>query len=133
MGQVFLNYAVDDAAQAAILCQDLRARGVSVWWDQESPRDGNWANEIGRALDRSDAMIVLISPRSVGSDLVRRELEQALNSPRLRHRVVPAMIEPTWVLPWRFRKLPMIDLTGDREGGLTRIVEAIQKPRRAAG
>jgi hypothetical protein len=133
MAQVFLNYALDDAAQAAALCEELCARGIAVWWDQKVRSGLNWAAAVGSALDRTDAMVVLVSPRSAGSDLVRRELEQALGGPRLRNRVVLAMIEPTWVLPWRFRRLPMIDLTTDREGGLTRIVQAIQKPRRAAG
>ena len=85
--QIFLSYARSDEAFAKDLSSQLTRRGLSVWSPDEEvlPGDNAWL-QIGEALKRSRAMIVLVSPESMRSDHVRREIEYALGDPNYEHR-----------------------------------------------
>ena len=129
MSQVFLCYSLQDERDAATIRDELLERGLNVWWEAEVPTSKNWACRVARALEKSDSMIVLVSPEAMASDLVKRELQHALRSRQLRDRLFPVMIRPTYVVPWCFRKLPMFDLTKNRTRGLGTVVKAIKTPR----
>ena len=45
-------------------------------------------------------MIVLVSPASMDSKEVRREIDHALLSRNFAHRVLPVYLEPTDDVPW---------------------------------
>src|SRR5271163_4013871 len=80
--QIFLSYAGSDKAYAKSLASQLQKRGFSVWSprDEVLPGDNVWL-QTGEALKKSRAMIVLLSPDSVRSEHVRREIEYALGDP----------------------------------------------------
>ena len=54
-------------------------------------------------------MVVLISPDSMRSDHVRREIEYALGDPNYDGRVFPVEVRSTPDVPWILRKLKRID------------------------
>ena len=90
MADVFISYAREDANTARRFADAFQAAGLSVWWD-DALRSGEAFDEgIERALREAGAVVVLWSPRSVGSRWVRAEATQADRNRTL----VPVMIEP---------------------------------------
>ena len=70
---VFLSYAHADQAQATTLVAALESHGFEVWWDALIEGGALFADSIEAALKRCDAVVVLWSRQSVGSDWVRDE------------------------------------------------------------
>src|SRR5260370_31998607 len=125
MSQVFLTSWWHADREAAVIRNELCRHGLNVWWDGELPPGKKWAREVGRALDRSDSMIVLVSPEAMASDLVKRELEHAITNENFRDRLFPVIIEPTPHVPAYFSMLPVFDVTKDRSRGLNTLAKAI--------
>src|SRR5438128_1159657 len=99
--QVFISHADADSDLAWELAAGLSEAGIDVWFarDQLFPGD-NWQLAIGKALERSKAMIVLVSPESVKSTFVRSEIQFALGSLNYENRVIPVLVRPTDKIPW---------------------------------
>jgi hypothetical protein len=132
--KVFISYSQADQAIAKDLVSLLAAAGVRAW-DAESeltPGD-NWAMRIGQALEESDAMIVLLSPDSVKSEWVRREIEYALSSPNYRDRLIPVIVRPTRKIPWILRDLSLVDLHADPDEGKKLVVSRVRHLAKAVG
>jgi hypothetical protein len=129
VSQVFLSYCLRDDREAAVIRNELRQCGLNVWWDGELPPGKKWAKEVGRALDQSDSMVVLVSPQAMASDLVKRELEHAITNENYCHRLFPVIIEPTAQVPAYFSLLPVFDITKNRGRGLKKLVKAIHKSK----
>jgi hypothetical protein len=108
--QVFLSYAPSDEAFAKALASQLSRRGLSVWSPSEEvlPGDNVWLR-IGEALENSKAMIVLVSPDSMRSENVRREIEYALGQPNYEGRLFPVQVRPTKDIPWVLRRFKTLD------------------------
>ena len=104
---VFLSYRTEDTRDVAtglagLLREDLG--GSSVFRDKDDLVAGQpWQPALAEAIDRSDAVVVLIGPAWAGpvdgprlidspDDPVRREVEQALAAPA-RRSVVPVIVE----------------------------------------
>src|SRR6266571_1841109 len=100
--QIFLSYVRSDEAFAKALSSQLTKRGLSVWSadDEVLPGDNAWLR-AGEALKNSKAMVVLVSPQSMRSEHVRREIEYALGDPNYEGRVFPVQVRPTQNIPWR--------------------------------
>jgi TIR domain len=111
--QIFLSYAESDEAFAKALSLQLARRGLSVWSPEQEvlPGDNVWLR-IGEALKRSKAMVVLVSPESMRSEHVRREIEYALGDLNYEHRVFPVRVGPTNDIPWILRRLKTFDAKG---------------------
>lgn len=110
--QVFLSYANTDKEFASALSNELERRGLSVWSDKQNLLPGdNWSLEIGKALAKSQAMVVLISPESMRSEKVRQEIEYALGHSSYEHRLFPVEIRPTEEVPWILRKFNILKST----------------------
>jgi hypothetical protein len=111
--RIFISYARDDEKVARELAKSLRERRLNVWTDESIAPGQNLAAEVGKALDDADAMIVLLTPSSVESSFVQREIEYALSSQRFEHRLIPVVIgaeNPAWLekAPWVLRELKMV-------------------------
>jgi hypothetical protein len=105
---VFLSYTQSDQVFAEKLRSALVSAGLSVWDISHEVLPGdNWAMKTGQALEKSDAMIVLLSPDAVKSRSVRSEIEYALGSPRYERRLIPVVVKPTRGIPWILEKLPI--------------------------
>jgi hypothetical protein len=98
---VFISYAARDAKWASEFWTHLKALGVEAWFDRAELLPGdNYHTELGRALESSDALLVLVSPASAVSESVRREVQFALGSERFENRVIPVIVEPAKRMPW---------------------------------
>jgi hypothetical protein len=108
--QIFFSYAKKDKGFAQALSNELLKHGFRVWSieDEIFPGDNVWLR-IGEALKSSRAMVVLLSPDSVHSEHLRREVEYALGNPAFEGRVFPVLVRPTKDIPWILRKLKILD------------------------
>jgi hypothetical protein len=113
--QIFLSYNNTDAKLAGELSKGLSKLGYDVWFaDRDLLPGDNWSLGIGRALESSDAMVVLVSPESAKSPTQSREVQYALGSPKYRGKVVSVLLGqasriPTGSLPWILNRLAVIE------------------------
>jgi len=122
--QVFFSYAPQDEQFALALSNQLAKRGLRVWRAEEQvlPGDNVWL-KIGEALKTSRAMVVLLSPNSVRSENLRREIEYALSDSNYEGRLFPVMVRPTKDIPWILRKFRILD----RRQSVSKIGESISE------
>lgn len=134
---VFISYDHDDKSTAHRLAEGLRGHSFHVWTDELLSPGENWAAEMATALGKADAMVVLLSPNSVKSQLVRRDVEYALSSPRFEHRLIPVIIggdsSKAWLkeAPWVLRKLEMVSSSNASDAS-KRVANVLEKPAEPA-
>jgi hypothetical protein len=104
---VFLSYAREDRAIAAVIAHALITQGWTVWWDRKISPGLPFDEIIERELADCRCAIVLWSPNSIASSWVKNEATEALE----RRKLVPALIEAVKV-PIGFRHLHAADLSG---------------------
>jgi hypothetical protein len=136
---VFLSYSRRDAEVAQRLVSDLEARGFDVWRDTDDIRGGEvWRASIADALDRTAAVVLLVSPNSAVSKNVSREISLADGS---HTPVIPVLVAPTAELEGSLRytlaDTQMIDLTPHQYTSgfdqLIGVLAAARDQRRRAG
>jgi hypothetical protein len=99
--KVYLSYARPDRDLARKMVDGLRESGHDIWFDELELTPGTgWGREIDKALNTSRAMIVLVSPASMQSKEVHREIGHAFLSRNFAHRVLPVYVKPTRHVPW---------------------------------
>jgi hypothetical protein len=127
---VFISHAEKDRAFAKSLAKALVRAGVDVWEPEDVEPGRNWATEMGKALERADAVIVLLSPAASASESVQREIEFAISSPQFKSRLIPVLVKPTRKGPWILQELPQWLEVSD-PAAAAREVMAQLRPRRA--
>ena len=128
--RVFISYALQDKDWAGRLISDLAQAGLEVW-DPESevfPGD-NYPLQVGRALERANAIVFLISPDALKSQSFTREMQYAIGEKRFRDRVVPVIVRRTQEVPWILERLGAEK--GDPKRVSRRIVERLRGARAA--
>jgi hypothetical protein len=126
--QVFLSYAPADRELARELAKRLENQGCQVWFADGRLYPGdNWSLAIGRALEESDAMVVLLSPDSARSEWVRREIEYAVSSRKYKGRLIPVLVRPTKDFPWILERFHMVRATKGAAGMSKQIVAALDR------
>lgn len=90
MNRAFISYSRRDRSFAERLARDLSDAGLDVWIDFRQIHAGEmWQEEIFRGLQRSDMVIVALSPDAVGSQWVEREVNTAREQGKL---IIPIMV-----------------------------------------
>jgi len=75
MRTVFISYSNKDRDFAERLATDLRASGAGVWFDQWEIKVGDSITQkINDGIHDNDYLAVVLSPDSVASPWVRKEL-----------------------------------------------------------
>ena len=114
--KVFLSYAHDDAAFAERVCRALADSGLEVSDpDRDHLPGDNWAGEVARALEESEAMVVLLTPAAASSPDVKRNIEYALGAKNYSNRLIPVVVGdldrfPANEVPWIVRRMPWFEL-----------------------
>jgi TIR domain len=125
--RVFLSYAKPERELARELATLLTKAEFDVCDPMQDLGPGdNWPLKIGEALEKSRAMVVLLSPDALKSDLVRHAIEFALGSTNYEHRLIPVVVRPTEDIPWILRKLPLVRLGKSRAEVARHIVDQLQ-------
>lgn len=125
--KVFLSYAESEREIARELASYLEGQGHRVWYRDGALFPGdNWALEIGKALEESDAMVALLSPQAMKSDWVRKEIEFALGAYQYRGRLIPVMVKPASDIPWILKRFPIVRLTKGMTEAAREIAEYVE-------
>ncbi len=123
--EIFLSHATKDDSFAVWLKDELRQCGISVWYS-ESHIEGasQWHDEIGKALQRCDWFLVVLSPDAIQSIWVKRELLFALEQPRLVGRIVPVVLSHANFeqLSWTLSGMQHVDFSAARLEGLRQLI-----------
>jgi hypothetical protein len=85
----FLSYSWRDKDFAAKLHDDLEEVGVSCWLDAQEIKTGdNIQEQIGRAIQEQDKLLLVLSEDSIRSAWVQAEIATALELERARKKTV---------------------------------------------
>lgn len=118
--EVFLSHSNKDRKMAQRISATLRNHGVPVWHSETNILGAQeWHDEIGKALERCDWFLLLLSPQATRSDWVKRELLYALRTPRYKDRIVPIYhraCDPA-KLSWTLDDFQAVDLIADFNAG----------------
>ena len=113
--EVFLSHANQDRGFVDSLAEVMRRHGVPVWYSQTNILGARqWHDEIGAALRRCDWFLIVLSPQSVDSKWVKRELLYALDHNRYDSKIVPVMYQSCDYeekLSWTLSIFQMVDFT----------------------
>jgi hypothetical protein len=128
---LFVSYARQDVEFAQQLSTDLQQKGVPVWIDQLSIRSGeDWPDIIAKAIEECQAMLVILSPHSIKSTWVIRELAFADQKgkpvlPLLYKPYKPNSLPRSFLL--RFGNIQIADFSeGDYKSNLEELLESIK-------
>jgi hypothetical protein len=132
--RVFLCHSSSDKPTVREIYQKLSIeKWIDVWLDEEKLLPGqDWAFEIEKALDDSDAIIVMLSTGSVSKDgYVQREmravLEIALEKPEGTIFIVPVRLDDC-ERPRRLRPIQGVDYFPPerREAAYTKLLRSLE-------
>lgn len=90
--QVYISFDDRDTELARRIGLYLRDVGFEVWDRTQIYFGDNPGDDIARALRESEAMVVLITPHSLGSTLMKLEVSYALAESRYAWKVVPVFL-----------------------------------------
>ncbi len=92
MADIFISYSSKDREQALQLIELLSSAGLSVWIDQAGIDVAtSWSGEIVDAIEECKAFVVLLSPHSVVSANVVKEVSLAAEQ---KKKILPLDLEP---------------------------------------
>jgi hypothetical protein len=103
--EIFLSHSSADRQFATRIGEVLEAHGLPYWYSRRNIVGAQeWHDEIGRALERCDWFMLILSPAAVASTWVKYELLYALRERSAGHIVVidyqPADHKQlSWTLP----------------------------------
>jgi TIR domain len=111
--EVFLSYSWQDRRYADALRDRLQYAGLHVWDPERQLLPGsNWLIETGRALERADSVVFLISEDAFRSPWAAKEVEYAIGKRRLEGKVVPVLLSRSVRTPWILDEIEQVDATG---------------------
>jgi hypothetical protein len=128
MPDVFLSYSRDDSVFMQTLLNNLRALGFNVWIDEELLTVGTpeWETAIEKAVERVDALVVILSPNAKASKWVNIELRLA---DLHETRVFPVLAagDQRTAVPARLLGMQYADMRGraDYEAGFHQLVNGL--------
>ena len=92
MADIFISYSSKDKEKADQLSELLASAGLSVWIDQSGIDVAtSWSGEIVQAINDCKAFVVLLSPSSLESHNVIKEVSLASEK---RKKILPLDLEP---------------------------------------
>jgi hypothetical protein len=126
---IFISYSHKDAAKVNLLAANMVKRNAQVWVDTwELSVGDSIIQKIQDAITQSDALLVVLSKASVGSEWCKKELSSGLIRELEEKRVVvlPVLLEDCEI-PLFLRDKMYADLRSDFDLGLSAIMNAIGK------
>ena len=129
--QIFISYAREDEGSARKVYEDLSAKGFKVWFDKETLLPGqNWELEIKKGIREADAIIILISSKSVNkrgyiNKEIRLALDEALSFPEGAIFVIPVLLEDCKPNFEQLRELHWLNFFPSYENGMERLLKSL--------
>ena len=79
--KIFVSYVEEDGDVAHEIAKHLEAHGYSSWYyERDCPAGADYFEETFKAISDCEAMAIIISPRSLPSDQITREIVRAVES-----------------------------------------------------
>jgi hypothetical protein len=120
--QIFVSHSTRDDPFVQRLVWALRQAGFQLWVDHDNIMAGDdWDASVEAALEASDAMILVLSKRSVTSHNVKVEWDFFLRHEKM---IYPVMLEPCRV-PFRLELYQRTDFIGPFETGIKHLLRAL--------
>ncbi len=134
MNRVFVSYSRRNKVFAERIARDLGDAGMEVWIDFRQIHGGEqWQDEIFRGIERSQIVVVCLSPDAVKSEWVQREVLTARQQEKF---IIPVMavnaqreLETIESLNW-LQNLHFINFEGRYEEAFPELLRAIPGKRR---
>jgi TIR domain len=127
--QIFISYAREDQTVAEKLYDILDSfSGVKVWLDVRDLLPGaDWREDITKAIERSDAIILLLSDSSINkAGYVQREIRDAIErlslQPPGERLIIPVRISPCEPRHRVLAQLHWVDLFPAWQPGLSKLL-----------
>ena len=99
MADIFISYSSEDKTYVKGIAEMLEKQGWSVWWDREIPIGQRFDNVIEEELTKAYCVIVIWTRRSVASEWVKNEANEASQLGKL----VPILLEDV-PIPLAFKR-----------------------------
>lgn len=130
---LFVSYSRKNSDRAAIIVKQLEAQGFEVWRDTDDIRGGEmWRRSIVKGIRASRLVIMLISPESLASPNVAREISIAQDQ---RTAILPVIIVPATMtddFAYMLAGVQIVDVSAlsvsESHHALLTAVEAIMQP-----
>ena len=108
MSSIFLSHSSKDKFFVRELAERFKEYGVKVWLDEAEIKIGESLTEkVGRAIDQTDYVGVILSRNSINSEWVQRELQVDMQKEFSKKKVVilPMLLEDVEIPPFLRDKL----------------------------
>ena len=134
MNKVFISYSRRNKLFAERIARDLNDAGLDVWIDFRQIHGGEmWQEEIFRGIERSDIVVICLSPDAVESEWVQREVNAAREQKKF---IIPVMVvnaitalEATPSMNWLLN-VHFIDFQTSYEESFPELLKALPGKRR---
>jgi hypothetical protein len=126
MGQIFISYSRKDKDFVDKLVRDLENSGFSVWIDREDIRGGDsWRKSIVDAIRSCDIFVLVLSPNSVASVNVAKEVSIADSD---KARIIPVIYQKCQIsadMEYQLASVQQISMVEDYQHGLRQLTQAV--------
>jgi hypothetical protein len=127
MSHIFVSYSRNDMKAVDTMVARLEQDGFDVWIDRKDIRGGElWREEIVKAIHQSFAFLLIVSPESVISKNVGREVALAENTVSKFVPVFLAPVELPDALKYTLSAIQWIEYYRDPETKYFELVEALR-------
>lgn len=110
VSHIFVSYSRRNLTFVTQLVKDLQQAGLAVWFDQISIQPGDiWEAAIEKGLKEAIAVVVVISPDSMASEYVRKEVNFAQESDQL---ILPVLYQPAQLF-LNLQTIQWVDLSSE--------------------
>jgi len=130
---IFISHSHSDKATVLKIAEDLKRHGITTWLDEEliTPGD-NWLDKISRAVENSDAILVIISRNTGQSRWQTSEIAFAVSAQRQNttKKVIPILIDKEAEVPFFLKDRSYCDLSSKDAyaRNFDQLIKALQKP-----
>jgi hypothetical protein len=107
MADIFISYSSEDKTNVRLIAELFEQQGWSVWWDRQIPVGQRFDNVIEDELIKANCVVVVWTKRSVTSEWVKNEANEASQLGKL----VPILLEDV-ALPLAFKRTEAALLMG---------------------
>lgn len=127
-GYIFISYSRVDSKSIDTLTMRLNQAGYRVWVDRIGIGGGEyWRQEIVEAIENCAVFILALSPHSIKSDNVRKEVDLAESA---KCKVFPVELQPITDLPttlkYQLAGVQRINLATNFDAGVRELINAIE-------
>ena len=114
-GYLFASYSLKDRGTVVPFIEKLKAHGVNIFYDASLKPGEDWAGALAVALNRAAGLLTFVSPRSMQSESVLREIAAGIGpGGKLVIPILLEALEHTEDLPSELRRRQWVDLSGER-------------------